>query len=113
MKGEADGEEYQPAPQWSREPRKDLEEEARRLAKIMTTAQRRSEDVERRLRARLAGYRPIDEAFADEERREINGNGLPYSHRLYELADRARELSDDPFHERRGPRPGNRNYDYE
>jgi len=102
VKGEDDG--YRPPPQWSREPRKDLEEEARRLAKIMTTAQRRSEEAAKRLHSRLNGWRPIDEAFADEERREVDGNVRPYPRRWGELADKARELSPDPFRNRKGPR---------
>lgn len=102
------GEDESPADQWScgREPRADLELEARRLAKLTTTAQARSAEAGKRLRSRLAGYVDASEWMeAEDERRDINGNDLPYPRRLYELADRARELSDDPFRERgKGPR---------
>lgn len=102
MKGE--NEDWHPAPQWSREPCADLEAEARRLAKLMTTAQRRSEEAGRRLRSRLDGYVPIDEVFQAMDTEEANGNGLPYPRKLHELADEARRQSNDPFRERKGPR---------
>jgi hypothetical protein len=84
--------------------RPDLEAEVRRLAGLTREAQVRKETLERQVRARLAGYRPVDEVLdrADAER-EANGNGLPYARELYRLAEEARKLA-RPY--RKPARPG-------
>jgi hypothetical protein len=102
MKGE--DEDWIPAPQWSleREPCADLEAEARRLAKIVTTAQQRSEDAARRLRSRLEGYVPVDEWLErSDEARNGRLNGATYPRKWAERADEARLLADPDRH---GPR---------
>jgi hypothetical protein len=84
-------EEWQPALQYRRgkaEP--DLDEETWRLVRLSRDVRQRREDTERRLRARLSGYRPIDEVMQAAEDRQVNGNGkLPWPAEWYRLAEKA------------------------
>ena len=91
VSGRMPDEEWRPALHWRSEPQDSLEQEARRLAALTRTAQQRTEDAARRLRARLNGYVPIDEAFKREEKVRINGTPRPYPQKWYDLAEQARQ----------------------
>lgn len=84
--------------------RPDLEAEARRLVALTREAQTRRETLERQVRSRLAGFRPVDEVLARADAERVNGNGHdPYPRAWTELADLARELARP---DRKVARPG-------
>lgn len=96
-------EEWIPPERYSGE-RPDLEAEMRRIVALTREAQTRRETIERQLRARLAGFRPIDEIFEQAERREVNGNGnrnQVYPSEWFRLADEARSHADPNGHKAR------------
>ena len=82
--------------------RPDLEAEVRRLVALTREAQTRKETLERQVRSRLAGYRPVDEVLerADAAR---NGNGRTYPEEWSRLADEARTRYADPNRHRARP----------
>ena len=84
-------EEWRPPARYSGE-RPDHDSEARRLAALTREAQTRRETIERQARARMAGFRPIDEVieWADAAR---GGHSNGYPEEWAELASLARKLA--------------------
>jgi hypothetical protein len=92
-KGEAmPDEEYIPAQRFRRgEPETDLNDEMWRLVRLTREAARGRADAERRLRARLAGWRDAGSWLSEyEEARNVNESASPYPRSWHEAADEAR-----------------------
>ena len=89
-----DEDEWRPPERYAGE-RPDAERELRRILALCREDAGRREALERAVRSRLAGSRPVDEVLerADAERARNNGNGSPYPRGWTELADTARSLA--------------------